>query len=259
MNTKSATLAIAAATALASTAATAGVDLAADTQALVHTGADGAKLPYRQYLSADIPEGEKIPLILFLHGAGERGDDNSRQLCNGVDSILNYAIGRGIRVAMIIPQCPGPAQWVDTPWDQLAHRMKPEPSATMRLAMELLDAKIAELPIDTARVYVTGLSMGGYGTWDILQREPERFAAAIPICGGGDTTLAWKIRDVPIWAFHGSADTTVPTSRSRDMVSALWACGGNIRYREYPGVGHGSWGQTYADPSVLDWLFSQHR
>ncbi|MGI6496210.1 MAG: prolyl oligopeptidase family serine peptidase [Kiritimatiellia bacterium] len=253
---------LAAATALAACflAATArAVDLAAVTEALVHESADGAKLPYRQYLPRDLPEGTKIPLLLFLHGAGERGDDNARQLCNGVEKIVAFADARGIPFAMLVPQCPGPNQWVDTPWSQLSHRMDPEPSMPMRLAMELLEAKIAELPVDPSRIYVTGLSMGGYGTWDILQRRPGRFAAAIPICGGGDTTLAWRIRDVPIWAFHGAADSTVPVSRSRDMVAALWACDGNIRYREYPGVGHGSWGPTYQDESVLEWLFRQHR
>ena len=101
--------------------------------------------------------------------------------------------------------------------------------------------------VDTSRVYVTGLSMGGYGTWDAVQRHPDWFAAALPCCGGGDTTLAWKIRDVPIWTFHGAKDQAVPVTRSRDMVSALWAVGGNIRYREYPDLMHWCWDQTYSD------------
>ena len=101
--------------------------------------------------------------------------------------------------------------------------------------------------------------MGGYGTWDIVQRRPEVFAAAIPICGGGDSTLAWKIRNVPIWAFHGDKDDAVPVARSRQMVSALWQCNGNVRYREYPGVGHGCWIATYNDNQVLDWFFSQSK
>ena len=239
--------------------AIAGVNPAEITEALVYDGAEGGKLPYRQYVSEGIAEGEKVPLVIFLHGAGERGDNNVSQLGNGVDSVLNYAIDRNIHFAMIIPQCPGNAQWVDTPWDQLAHRMNAEPSAPMKLLIALLGEKINELPIDTARIYVTGLSMGGYGTWDLCQRFPDKIAAAIPNCGGGDTTLAWKIRDVPIWAFHGSADTVVPTYRSRAMVSALWEVNGNIRYHEYPGVGHGCWGATYANTEVLDWLFSQKK
>ncbi len=236
-----------------------GVNPAEVTEALVHEGTDGGRLPYRQYVSGNLADGEKIPLVIFLHGAGERGDDNARQLGNGVDSVMNFAIDHNIHFAMLIPQCPNPAQWVDTPWGDLAHRMPAEPSAPMKLLIELIDEKLASLPIDQSRIYVTGLSMGGYGTWDLCQRFPDRIAAAIPNCGGGDTTLAWKIRDIPIWAFHGSADTTVPTSRSRDMVAALWACNGNIRYHEYPGVGHGCWGATYANPEVLDWMFKQHR
>ena len=101
--------------------------------------------------------------------------------------------------------------------------------------------------------------MGGYGTWDIVQRYPDLFAAAMPLCGGGDPALARVIRAVPIWAFHGDCDKAVPVRRSRQMVAALWQCDGNVRYREYPGVGHNCWDATYSDASVLDWFFSSRR
>jgi|SRR5882757_6340983 len=129
----------------------------------------------------------------------------------------------------------------------------------MGLAMKLLDKSIAENPVDTKRIYVTGLSMGGFATWEILQREPGKFAAAIPVCGGGDPAFVGKLAKVPIWIFHGSADGTVPPKRSRDMVAALTTVGGHPVYTEYTGAGHDVWGQTYSDIKVWDWLFSYER
>ena len=148
---------------------------------------------------------------------------------------------------------------MDTPWAQKFHTMSVEPSASMKLALALVDDVRANLPVDPARIYATGISMGGYGTWDAVQRRPGLFAAALPICGGGDTACATRIRDVPIWCFHGDADGAVPVCRSRNMVAALWAVDGKIRYREYPGVGHNCWGRTYGDDTVLAWLFSQRK
>ena len=138
--------------------------------------------------------------------------------------------------------------------------MPENPSEPMALMIELVEKTMREQPVDRDQVLVTGVSMGGYGTWDIVQRHPDWFAAAMPCCGGGDSTLAWKIREVPIWAFHGDRDTTVPFKRSRNMVAALWAVDGKIRYREYPGVRHACWGATYADwDNVLSWFFAQRR
>ena len=129
----------------------------------------------------------------------------------------------------------------------------------MKLARLLLQDVIANLPVDINRIYVTGISMGGYATWDIIQRKPNLFAAAIPICGGADATRAPSLKNLPIWAFHGDKDTAVPVSRSRDMVKALRDCGSQVQYREYPGAGHDVWTRTYADSSVLAWLFAQRR
>jgi predicted peptidase len=113
--------------------------------------------------------------------------------------------------------------------------------------------------VDTQRVYITGLSMGGFATWELLQREPEKFAAAMPICGGGDLAFAGTLAHVPLWIFHGGADDTVQPKRSRDMAAALVAAGGQPIYTEYPGAGHDVWGQTYSDAKVWDWLFAQKR
>jgi len=120
-----------------------------------------------------------------------------------------------------------------------------------------VDQVVAERPVDRSRIYATGVSMGGYGTWDAIQRRPDFFAAGLPCCGGGDAHLAWKIRNVPIWAWHGDRDGAVPVVRSRDMVAALWAVDGRIRYTEVPGCGHGVWVPAYSSQEALKWLFDQ--
>ena len=230
------------------------------TEPLVYTNAQGATIPYRFTAPKAVEAGKKYPLVILFHGAGERGTNNVAQLVHGATDILNYMRERGIEGYFIAGQCPADKQWVDTPWSLMAHRMPEKPSESMALMIELIEKTMKELPVDRNQVLVTGISMGGYGTWDIVQRHPDWFAAAMPCCGGGDVTLAWKIRGVPIWAFHGDQDCVVPFKRSRDMVSALWAVDGNVRYREYPGVGHGCWGPTYADwDNVLAWFFAQRR
>ena len=123
--------------------------------------------------------------------------------------------------------------------------------------MEAIKKVIAENKIDKKRIYVTGLSMGGFATWEILQREGKLFAAAMPVCGGGDLSYAPKLTGIPLWVFHGGADRTVPVTRSRDMVAAITQAGGSPKYTEYPGVDHDSWGRTYSNPEVWDWLFAQ--
>ena len=129
----------------------------------------------------------------------------------------------------------------------------------MALLIELLAEAERMFPIDPDRIYVTGLSMGGFGTWDLIARFPDRFAAAVPVCGGGDPGTAPLIRDLPVWAFHGALDRVVPPSNSRVMVRALQEAGARPGYSEYPDVGHNSWTKAYEDPYLLPWLFEQHR
>ena len=114
-----------------------------------------------------------------------------------------------------------------------------------------------EYSIDPQRIYLTGLSMGGYGTWDLLARKPDLFAAGVPVCGGGDESTAEKFAKVPVWVFHGDKDTAVPVGRSRTMVEALKKAGGHPKYTEYAGVGHNPWDKAYADPKLMNWLFKQ--
>ena len=224
-----------------------------------YTNAAGKVFRYRWAEPSKVEPGKAYPVVVLFHGAGERGTNNLSQLLWGGPELLKYMRKKGIEAYFVAGQVPAGQQWVDTPWAQAAHRMPAKPSETMGLALEFLDKLVAERPVDRSRIYATGVSMGGYGTWDAIQRRPDFFAAALPCCGGGDTHLAWKIRTVPIWAWHGSADGAVPVSRSREMVAALWAVDGDIRYTEIPGCGHGVWGPAYASQEALDWLFSRRR
>ncbi len=228
-------------------------------EARTYRSPQGGELPYRLLRPRSDVRQEAYPLVLFLHGAGERGSDNKKQLVHGMADFASDEIMQKYPCYVVAPQCPAGQQWVDTPWTADAHTMPENPTAAMRLALELIGALADEFPIDARRLYVSGLSMGGFGTWDALQRQPQRFAAAVPICGGGDVALAKTIAHVPIWAFHGDADRVVKPKRSRDMVAALKEAGGAPRYTEYPGVGHNSWAATYRNPELYAWLFAQQR
>lgn len=218
-----------------------------------------AMLRYRLMQPRNIDEGEKYPLVIFYHGAGERGNDNTKQLVHGMADFASEANRRQYPCFVVAPQCPDGQQWVDTPWTLDAHTMPRHPAPAMQLSLDLLDKLQTEFSIDPARIYVTGLSMGGFGVWDAIQRRPNLFAAAAPVCGGGDVALAKSIAAIPLWAFHGDKDTVVKPRRSRDMIAALKAAGGSPRLTEYPGVGHNSWAATYRDPELHAWLFAQKK
>lgn len=220
---------------------------------------DGKKLLYRFHAPKVLKPGEKYPLVILMHGAGERGNDNLAQLFHGADDLLGYANKIGQEIFFIAGQVPEHQRWVEHPWNQMRHTMDAQPASNLGLLLKLVEKTLAELPVDPSRVYVTGISMGGYGTWEMVQRRPDLFAAAMPICGGGDVACAAKIKDVPIWCFHGDADGAVPVNRSRDMFNAVKALNGKIQYREYPGVGHDCWTRTYKDESVLAWFFAQKK
>ena len=181
---------------------------------------------------------DQWPMILFLHGAGERGSNLEYVKRHGVARIVEEQSGFPFIVAS--PQCPRGQYW------------------SVRLLNTLLDSAIAATHVDLNRVYLTGLSMGGYGTWHLAAAQPHRFAAIAPICGGGDPDEACNLKNLPVWAFHGAQDTIVPLSESEEMVSALKACGGNVQFTVYPEAGHDSWTQTYNNPALYDW-FLQHQ
>ena len=226
----------------------------------VFVASDGFRLNYRKYSPA-IQPGTKVPLVLFMHGAGERGGDNRAQLVHGVPGLVTYLRQTGTPAIVIAPQCPAePTKWVEVDWGKTSHTMPSEPSRPMKAVLELLDKALASGKVDLDRVYVTGISMGGYATWDIIQRRASDFAAAMPLCGGGDTSLAPRLVNLPLWVFHGEKDGAVPVCRSRDMVAAIKSAGGTkVKYSETPGAGHDIWTAAYSDKEVWDWFFSNRR
>lgn len=228
-------------------------------EAKVWTSADGTTLPYRLHLPAMPEAGRMYPLVVHLHGAGSRGNDNAKQLNAGGSDFLSWMTRRGEECVFLAPQCPTGEKWVDVVWRTREHRMKEEPTANLRKAMEIIADAMKRYPVDRTRVYVMGISMGGYATWELLQRHPDWFAAALPCCGGGDITLAERMKDVAIWVFHGEKDPVVPVFRAQSMVVALKRIGGNVTYREYPDTGHNAWTPTFTDDAVFDWLWRQRK
>ena len=178
------------------------------------------------------------PLLLFLHGAGERGDSLDAVSVHG--PIKERRAGRDLPFVIVAPQVPTGERW------------------TVGRVAAALDGALERYRIDERRVYLTGLSMGGFGTWEAIMRMPERFAAAVPVCGGGLPLGLDAARDVPVWAFHGAMDPVVPIEASVAMVRALRGAGGDVRFTVYPDAGHDSWTETYANPEVYDWLLG-HR
>jgi predicted peptidase len=204
-------------------------------------------------------EGKKWPLMLFLHGLGEcSNDDLNRVKIHGpahfVDSRPDFPF---VVVTPQLPPPPGYKEGVAYSSEQiiaLAHgAWKPEP------LIQLIDHVVAHLNIDPERVYVTGLSMGGYGTYRLVAAHPDRFAAAVAICGGGEPEMATSLARVPIWAFHGAKDTTVPLAVGQKMVGEIKQAGGKVMFTVYPEVGHDSWKRAYANEKVYDWLLSHKR
>lgn len=180
------------------------------------------------------------PMILFLHGAGERGSDLEIVKKHGPPKIVKDK--KDFPFMVVSPQCPANSWWPDE----------------TDVLISLLDDIVARYDIDINRVYLTGLSMGGYGTWHLAYKYPDRFAAIAPICGGGIRLYADKLKDIPIWAFHGAKDKVVPVKESEEMVKAINARGGNARLTVYPDAGHDSWTVTYNNQELYDW-FLKHR
>lgn len=216
-------------------------------------------LRYRLF-SPDTAGDQTYPLILFMHGAGERGDDNQRQLTNGVWNLVRDEILENYPAFIVAPQVPIEERWSVIRWDgSLDQTWSDSITSVLQQTDLLVDKLMQELPIDTTRFYVTGLSMGGFGTWEYIQRFPDKVAAAVPVCGGGDLSKAQKISEIPIWAFHGALDEVVIPEFSRKMIDSLRAEGGKPGYTEYPDVTHGSWKRAYADPNMIPWLFEQRK
>lgn len=227
-------------------------------EARTYHAPDGATLQYRLLTPKNYDKTRKYPLVLFLHGAGERGSDNALQLKHGASVFLKPEVREKYECFVVAPQCPSEQKWTDIDWKN-GGAVPSEASGPTRLTLAALDGLTKEFGVDPERLYVTGLSMGGYGTWDHICRSPERWAGAVPICGGGDKKSAARAKGVAVWAFHGDADDAVPVERTREMIEALRAAGAHPLYSEYPGIRHDSWTQAYQEPELLPWLFAQRR
>ena len=191
-----------------------------------------------------LPEGfnaarKRWPLMMFLHGSGERGSDLERVKVNGPPKFLGRQ--KDFQFIVVSPQLPENDSW------------------SSDVLNALLDELIERLPIDTDQVYLTGLSLGGFATWDFACDFPERFAAIAPICGRGDEDRACLLRNVPVWAFHGAKDPVVPLRDEEEMVNALKACGGDVKFTIYPDAGHDAWTETYANPELYKWFLGHRR
>lgn len=230
-----------------------------DYEARTFAGPDGAQLPYRLLIPKNYDKAQKYPLVSFFHGAGERGDDNSAQLRHGAPLFAKPEVREKFPCFVFAPQCPKEQTWSAVKgWtDPVSYVEEPKPA--MKLALGAIDALMKEFSIDPDRLYVTGLSMGGFGTWDLLSREPGKWAAAAPICGGGDPERIAVAKAVPIWAFHGINDPVVPLIRSQEMLGALLKAGAHPMLSEYSYIAHDSWSTAYGEPMLLPWMFAQKK
>jgi len=248
-----------------------------------HTfSAQGNTLTYYLFIPVNYNPAQKYPLVLLLQGGGERskpgntaaqneklllGDPYAAVWSSDYNAPGNPQIQQHWPCFVVVPQIELSQQWVNVNVNAGSYIQPAQPSIPLGLTKDLLDMLQKEYTgIDSTRLYITGLSNGGYGTWDAIERWPDYFAAAAPIAGAGDPSKAAVLRDLPIWAFHGSADTTVPVSGSRDMIAAIQSAGGFPRYTEFAGQGHGVWPYVYGlntNPlrvtDFFPWFFAQHR
>ena len=203
------------------------------------------QLNYLLYLPKEYgsEKDKKYPLILFLHGAGERGDDLNKVKVHGIPKIIERE--DDFPFIAVSPQCPANSWWTF--------------ESELIALNALLDDIVSKFSVDEDRIYLTGISMGGFGTWALAMKYPERFAAIVPICGGGDPKNISAIKDIPAWVFHGAKDNTVKLEESEKMVNALKECGGNVQFTVYPDADHDSWTVTYDNPELYKWLLEQSR
>jgi len=227
----------------------------------------GDSLPYRLLLPLDYDKSKSYPLILFLHGAGERGSDNNSQLAHGAALFANDSVRRRFPAIVIFPQCPQNSFWSNVRFVQdtttgeriFSFQNGGDPTSAMMMLLQLLNVIQKDYAVDSKRVYVGGLSMGGMGTFEIVSRKPQVFAAAFPICGGGSVEAAKRMKHPAWWIFHGLKDNVVPPSLSVAMAAALRQAGAKHKLTLYPEANHNSWDNAFAEKELLPWLFSQHR
>jgi predicted peptidase len=222
-------------------------------------------LPYRILFPNNYDKEKNYPLILILHGAGERGTDNEAQLTHGGNLFLKKELREDYPALVVFPQCPEESYWSNVEktgsmmFAEFAFQEDGDPTiAMLQLQKLLLDLK-GTYRIDDNRIYVGGLSMGGMGTFEIVRRNPDTFAAAFSICGGAHPKTATTIKSVPWWVFHGDADMIVDYEHSQKMVEALKKEGADVKFTTYEDVNHNSWENAFAEPELIPWLFSHSK
>lgn len=216
-------------------------------------------LLYRQ-LYPDNVQGKKYPLVIFLHGAGERGNENEAQLKWGIANLASDEQMKLHPAIVIAPQCPAGDRWSNfAGYNNGSMKLESAPSRPMKLVIGLIQKMMKSMPVDPDRIYITGLSMGGFGTFDLLARYPDLFAAAVPVCGGGDEATASVFSRVPVWIFHGAEDPTVNPDYSIKMADALKRAGAKPGLTLYPDTGHFSWIAAYSEPLMWEWMFRQRK
>jgi predicted peptidase len=221
----------------------------------IYTNAAKQTLPYRLLTPRNYDPKKSYPVILYLHGAAARGKDNAAPLNWGPRFFLDATLRGKHDFFLVVPQCPRPESWLESSWFDPAWKE----SASLNLALELVrDVLPKEFGIDPMQRYLTGVSMGGHAVWVVLIRRPGMFAAAVPVCSGGDAkTVTREAARCPVWAFHSDDDPFVPVQQARDLVKAWRAHGGTAKYTEYTGLKHSSWTRAYLEPQMFDWLFQQ--
>ena len=218
-------------------------------------------MPYRYYAPDDYSDEYAYPVVLFLHGAGERGIDNEAPLIHVLQDWFNDLESPIYQSIIIVPQCPEEEQWVNTPWEQGSYDSDAVgESSAIKEALSILDQVCQEDSVNLDRIYVVGLSMGGYGTWNLLMNHSDIFASGMPICGGADPSKAEIVKDIPIYTFHGDKDSVVPVAGTREMVAAIRDAGGEkITYEEVPDVDHNVWSYAASRGDILRLMFEQRR
>lgn len=226
------------------------------------TATDGYELNYRILYPENYDPSQKYALILFLHGAGERGADNEAQLVHGGDMFASHENRVNFPAIIIAPQCPAETYWVDytrpTPENPVRHFYPSNPiTKPLNAVKQLVDSYVSKGLVDKGNMHVAGLSMGGIGTFDLVFRYPDMFVTATPICGGVNIQRAEKFKGKTIFRIlHGSEDDVVDVRFSRDAYSALQKAGAKVSYKEYPGVNHNSWDNAFAEPDFIRWMFN---
>ena len=222
----------------------------------------GGSINYVYRYPDKLKKDKKYPLLFFLHGSGGRGSDNQGQLldANSIGAFKSQRLFSKHNSYVLAGQVPEDERWVDVDWASKDHQM-PKISNSMKKTFEALDTFINDdkNQVDIDRIYIMGLSMGGYGTWDAIQRRPDFFAAAVPICGGGDRSIANLLTKIPIWSWHGDQDQVISAARSRDMDNAIKKSGGSPKYTEVKGRGHDVWLDVWESEDLWKWLYSQSR